>query len=253
MEWIEYKYMINGYDVVARYTKENIDEIFMPLIEKIERLHDEKKRRILVYLAAPPACGKSTLVTFLKELSETMGYHNMQCVGMDGFHYPNDYLDFHFVRGGLLRDVKGCPESFDLEKLTSYIKETKDYDMSWPEYDRSIHNPKEHAIQVSQDIVLIEGNYLLLDEEGWRDLSAYCDLSIYMQAEENVLEKRLIDRKARSTSTREEAVAFYQKSDQKNIRRVLANTKDADVMLRLDEEGIYHLANIDTESNQDGK
>lgn len=240
MEWLNYTFKINGYDVHAQYTKENIQMIFKPLIQQLEKLQSEKKRRILVYLAAPPACGKSTLATFLQELSQEMGFDNLQAVGMDGFHYPNEYLDFHFVRGGLLRDVKGCPESFDLQKLTRYISATRREDMDWPEYDRSIHNPREHAKHISADIVLIEGNYLLLDEVGWKDLKQYCDYAIYIQAREALLENRLIERKAKSTATRAEAEAFYKKSDQKNIQRVLANALDADLELYLDETGVYH-------------
>ena len=240
MEWKEMKYIVNGYEVNARYTKENIETIFKPLIEHIECLQKQKQRRIFVFLAAPPACGKSTLVTSLKQWSEDMGYSNIQYIGMDGFHYPNEYLDFHFVRGGLLRDVKGCPESFDLEKLTFYIKETKTKDLDWPVYDRSIHNPRESAQHIDQDIVLLEGNYLLLKEEGWKDLINACDYSIFLYADEAMLKERLIERKAKSTATREEAEAFYEKSDQKNIHRVLANSMDADITLYLDEYGIYH-------------
>ena len=156
------------------------------------------------------------------------------------FIFPNDYLDFHFVRGGLLRDVKGCPESFDLEKLTSYIKRTREMDLDWPIYDRTIHNPKEGAQRIDQDIVLIEGNYLLLKEEGWKELIQYCDYSIFIHAQEEMLKQRLVDRKTKSCATREEAIAFYEKSDQKNIHRVLMNAMDADKTLFLDEDGIYH-------------
>ena len=87
MEWKEITYIINGYDVTARYTKENIETLFMPLIEHLQQLQKEKQRRILVYFAAPPACGKSTLVTFLTQLSKEMGYFNVQAIGMDGFHF----------------------------------------------------------------------------------------------------------------------------------------------------------------------
>ncbi|MEG0274696.1 MAG: nucleoside/nucleotide kinase family protein [Longicatena sp.] len=240
MEWIEKDYIINGYQVSAKYTKENVETIFQPLITQLVELQQQKQQRILVFFAAPPACGKSTLVSFLCDLAKELGFDNMQYVGMDGFHYPNEYLDFHFIKGKLLREVKGCPESFDLEKLRNYIIETKTKDIDWPEYDRSIHNPKEHAIHIHKDIVLIEGNYLLLEEDGWKELKQYCDYSVYIQANEHVLEKRLIDRKAKSTNTREEAIAFYQKSDQKNIQRVLENTSDADLKLELDALGVYH-------------
>lgn len=238
MEWVRDIFTINGYEVEACYTKENITEIFQPLLEHWEALYAKKKKRILVFIAAPPACGKSTLVAFLEKLAQNMGYDNVQGIGMDGFHYPNEYLDFHFVKGGLLRDVKGCPESFDYAKLKSYIIDSKTKDLAWPIYDRTLHNPKNDAMLVNKDIVLLEGNYLLLDEEPWRDLKQYCDYSIFLYGDEAMLEKRLIERKAKGT-TMEEAIAFYKRSDQKNVQRVLTHRLKADCVLYLDAQGVY--------------
>lgn len=240
MEWIKTTLSINGYDVHAQYTKENVETILMPFIERMQTIYRQKKRRIFVYLVAPPACGKSTLAAYLCLLSKQMGYDNVQCIGMDGFHYPNEYLDYHFVAGGLLRDFKGCPQSFDIKKLTRYIQETKDHDCTWPQYDRSIHNPKEHAVLIDRDIVIIEGNYLLIDMEQWRDLRAYCDLSMFIEADIDLLKKRLLQRKCMGGATLQEAQAFYANSEQKNIHLVVAHTMDADVHLTIDQEGVFH-------------
>ena len=99
--------------------------------------------------------------------------------------------------------------------------DSKTKDLAWPIYDRTLHNPKNDAMLVNKDIVLLEGNYLLLDEAPWRDLKQYCDYSIFLYGDEAMLEKRLIERKAKGT-TMEEAIAFYKRSDQKNVQRVLA-------------------------------
>ncbi len=42
-------------------------------------------------------------------------------------------------------------------------------------YDRLLHNPVEDAINIDGDIIILEGNYLLLDEEGWRDVADFAD------------------------------------------------------------------------------
>ena len=65
---MEYKANINGIDIEVTYSQESIDNIFVPLLHELSKMHDDKKRRILVMLAAPPGAGKSTLVSFLEEL-----------------------------------------------------------------------------------------------------------------------------------------------------------------------------------------
>lgn len=81
---------------------------------------EREKRRLLVFLAAPPAVGKSTLASVLAHLSRVdEQLCEIQDIGLDGFHYPQRYLDSHtMLKDGIripLRDVKGCPETFDIK------------------------------------------------------------------------------------------------------------------------------------------
>jgi pantothenate kinase len=78
---------------------------------------------------------------------------------------------------------------------------------------------------------LIEGNWLLLDEPGWRDLKALSDYSIFIRSNETMLKERLINRKVRGGLTPEAASAFYEKSDRKNIERVMNRQLEADLVL----------------------
>ena len=64
------KTVINGLTIDAVFTDKDIRGIFLPLLEKLYSLKEEKGRRILVMLAGPPGCGKSTLAWFLSYLSE---------------------------------------------------------------------------------------------------------------------------------------------------------------------------------------
>ena len=121
MSRITYPLLINGFTVSANYEQEDIETIFFPLLRKLSDLQKEKKRRILVFLAAPPAVGKSTLASVLAHLSKTdEQLCEIQDIGLDGFHYPQRYLDSHsMIKDGIeipLRDVKGCPETFDIKK-----------------------------------------------------------------------------------------------------------------------------------------
>lgn len=240
MKWNTYTYEVNGYEVQARYTKDNEELIFKPLMETIQQVSKQHDGRIFVFLAAPPACGKSTLVKYLCDVNERLGYDNMQWVGMDGFHYPNAYLSTHEHQGVCLKDIKGCPESFDLPTLKRYIQRTLQEDCCWPVYDRNLHEPRQEAMLIHKKIVLLEGNYLLLHEEGWKDLIKYCAYSIFIATKEDYVADRLIERKAKGNLSLNEAISFYEKSDKKNIQRVLEHQLDANVQLFLDKEGVFH-------------
>ncbi len=243
---MEYNVNINGIDVDAAYSEEAIEEIVRPLLEKMAKKHDSEKRRILVMLAAPPGAGKSTLVSFLEHMAkEIIPTQKVQAVGMDGFHRRQEYSTSHttIVDGKEIPmvDIKGAPITFDLEALKNKIIELKENDVcKWPEYNRMLHNPVEDAIAVDADIVLLEGNYLLLDQDGWRDISEYADYTISMTAEPQMLRKRLIDRKTASGNTREKAEKFVDFSDMANVRICLEHSKKADLELMIDAGGNLH-------------
>ncbi len=138
-------------------------------------------------------------------------------------------------------DIKGAPVTFDLERLTAFVKRAAAGEkMGWPVYDRMLHNPVDDAVTVDGDIVLLEGNYLLLDEEGWRDLHQLADYTISITADTATLRQRLIDRKTASNGlTQEKAAAFVDFSDLYNARLCLEKMLPADLQLRMLASGEY--------------
>ena len=241
----EHHILINGIEVAARYSDRAVDGIFVPLLEKLTGMQRAAGRRILVLLAAPPGAGKSTLASFLERLSrERAGLCPVQAVGMDGFHRRQEYLLSHTTErdGKTIRmvEVKGAPVTFDLEKLLSAVRRVAAGETcGWPVYDRLLHNPVEDALTVDGEIVLLEGNYLLLDEEGWRDLAAYADYTVSVSAGEELLRDRLIDRKIHTGVAEDAAVRFVDYSDMPNVRLCLAKSVPADLRLQLDDSGDY--------------
>lgn len=246
---MEFIRKINGLEVNALYSEESIQNIFLPLLKRLTGMQKELNRRIIVMLAAPPAAGKSTLVSFLQYLSEiTPEVTPVTAIGMDGFHRYQDYLLNHTtIRNGeeiLMVKVKGAPETFDLEALTQRIQRLISDDVCpWPEYSRTIHNPVEGAIQVQGDIVLIEGNYLLLDLPGWKELKQLADYTISIRAKEADLRERLINRKQREGVNPTEAVKFVDNSDLPNARLCIAHTAETDLILNLEKDGTYTSGN----------
>jgi len=240
-QMIEYPVTINGVEVLAQYTRRSVDEIFLPLLDTLSALRREKGRRILVMLAAPPGSGKSTLLSFLESLSQGA----IQVIGMDGFHRRQAYLVSHYTeRDGKqipMVDIKGAPVTFDLELLTAAVKRVAAGETcGWPVYDRMRHNPVEDALRVDGDIVLLEGNYLLLDADGWRELPNYADYTVSIRADEALLRSRLIDRRMKTGVDEAAATRFVDYSDMPNVRLCLEKTLPADCRLWIDADGDYH-------------
>ena len=246
---ITHRVMINGIEVEAHYSRRAAEEIFLPLLRKLTALRQEKGRRILAMLAAPPGAGKTTLLSFLEKLSrEQPDTTPVQVIGMDGFHRRQEYLLSHTAeRDGKqipMVEIKGAPVTFDLEGLTRAVrKAAAGENIGWPVYDRLLHNPVEDAVRVDGDIVLLEGNYLLLDEDGWRELPALADYTVSVSAEESLLRERLIERRIKTGVDREKAVRFVDFSDMPNVRLCLTKSLPADLRLQLDKDGDYRNLN----------
>lgn len=244
---MNYDVVINGIEVKAHYSEESIHKIYIPLLKKCEKLRNEKKGRVLVMLAAPPGAGKSTLLSFLQYLSEnTEGLTPITTIGMDGFHHYQDYLLTHTtVRNGKeisMVKIKGAPITFDLDLLKDRVERVAaGEECGWPIYDRMGHNPVEDAITVKGDIVLLEGNYLLLKEEGWCELKDFADLTVKIDADIEMLRGRLVERKMATGVDEESARAFVEESDLYNARLCIDNSAEADIELRLLYDGEYEV------------
>ena len=236
---------INGIEVAARYSDRAVNGIFVPLLKELTAMQQKAGKRILVMLAAPPGAGKSTLLSFLHRLAEeTDGVVPIQTIGMDGFHRRQEYLLSHDTdRDGKkvrMVEVKGAPETFDLEALSRRVKSLAAGEVTgWPVYDRLLHNPVEDAVWVDGNIVILEGNYLLLDMDGWRDLASSADYTISVRADAEMLRERLIDRRMKTGVARDESIRFVDFSDMPNVKLCLDHSLPADLQLEIDRQGDY--------------
>ena len=95
-EWKKYLFKVNGFEMTAVYNEDTIQKVFLPLLKQLQQLQKEKKERIIVFMAAPPAVGKTTLCEFLEYLSkQDQEFTDIQALGLDGFHYHSDYINSH--------------------------------------------------------------------------------------------------------------------------------------------------------------
>ncbi len=148
--------------------------------------------RFVVAIAGPPGAGKSTWAgRLVDELNRKEP--RAVLVGMDGYHYDNRVL----IERGLL-ERKGAPETFDVEGLLADLRRiaAARVAVAVPVFDRTADLARAAAAVVPADrqIILVEGNYLLLDEPAWRDLAALVDWSVFLAVPNAELENRLVRR-----------------------------------------------------------
>jgi pantothenate kinase len=186
-----------------------------------------KARRFIVAIAGPPAAGKSTLSSGLHDL---LPEGAAEVVPMDGFHYDDVVLD----RRGL-RARKGSPETFDFAGFETLLKRLRagEPDIAIPVFDRGMELSRAAAAIVAADtkFILVEGNYLLLDEEPWSRLAPLFDFSIFVGVPRPELERRLLERWHEHGRSDQDARAWIASNDMPNIERVLARRRSADLVI----------------------
>lgn len=242
--WQDYELTVNGLTQHVRYNRATVDNLFVPLLEKLAGIYRKTNRRTILFPVAPPATGKSTLTLFLEKLSrERDDLIPAQAVGMDGFHYHADYIKSHYVlRGGAklpMSQVKGCPETFDADKLRQKLAALRGAAVTFPIYDRTIHDVVEDAVTVDGQIVLLEGNWLLLNDERWKDMRRFADYTLAIKADLTILKQRLINRKVQGGLSLEAATAFVEQSDSYNVERTLNDSADADEVWQMLDDNDY--------------
>ena len=196
------------------------------LAERARHLADARGGRALVGIAGAPGAGKSTLA---EALVAALG-ERAALVPMDGFHYSQRVL-------GLLgrADRKGAPDTFDAEGLAALLARirTADGPVYAPIFDRSIEEPVAAGtvVPAGADIVVVEGNYLLLDDGPWAPLRGLFDEVWFLRIPPDERMRRLVERHMRFGRTREAAEAWVATVDEPNARLVEASAGRAHLIL----------------------
>lgn len=150
-------------------------------------------KRLIVAIAGPPGAGKSTVSAAICTAINDREANAAVVVPMDGFHLDNAILDARDQR-----KRKGSPPTFDCAGFEVLLKRLRagENDVVIPLFDRKLDLARAGAAVVSGDqrILLVEGNYLLLDQSPWDRLAPLFDLTVFLQVDRIEMENRLVQR-----------------------------------------------------------
>ena len=183
--------------------------------------------RRIIGLTGPPGVGKTTYAVQLAE--ELGGVH----LPMDGFHLADVQLD----RLGL-RDRKGAPETFDawgFAALLARLRARPAEVVYAPAFELGLEQPLAGAIAIapSVDLVVTEGNYLLLERPEWRAVRAELDEVWWLDQDADVRRERLVARHVQFGKTLEQARAWVARVDDVNAELVSTTRAQADRVVDL--------------------
>ncbi|MEM7289063.1 MAG: uridine kinase [Pseudomonadota bacterium] len=205
-------------------------------INRVCNLIDGKTRagkRTVVAIAGPPASGKSTLADCV--VRSLNSRHNgteahAALLPMDGYHLDNRILE---SQGLLAR--KGAPETFDAEGFCHAVHQLAhpQHEGYYPRFDRQLDLAIANAIAISTrvQVVVVEGNYLLLKSNPWRSLRNVFAASVFVCPTLEELQDRLFERWISHGLDSKAAWARASQNDLPNAKHVMEESHPADLHL----------------------
>jgi len=191
----------------------------LTLAQACARLDQFAKRdtRTLLGIIGPPAAGKSTLSLKLQARHPD----DSQIVPMDGYHLANVELARQGRAGR-----KGAPDTFDsygyvalLRRLRTQSAEETVYA---PEFRREIEEPIAGAIPIFSHakLLIAEGNYLALEQGGWRHVAGLLDEIWYVDVDPALRLERLLARHVQFGRSMADAREWIRITDEPNARLI---------------------------------
>lgn len=185
-----------------------------------------RETRKMIAVVGAPGAGKSTISAPLLAGLAKAGAR-AAVIPMDGYHLDDRILG---PRGDLPR--KGAPHTYDVGGFRAMIDRVARGETVYiPVFDRSREIAIAGAEEIGADIdtVVVEGNYLLLQDGDWAGIKDRWDISLFLDVPEAVLERRLMARWRDLGMSEDQARTKVAGNDLINMRTVLDRSAPADI------------------------
>ena len=211
--------------------EDNLPDITIKELENILIKKCKQKKRVILAIAGPPTSGKSTIAKKIFEHFNLKQHDFSSILPMDGFHYD----DTHLISAGL-RDRKGAIETFDFGGFYNTLKRIRDMneqEVAVPVFDREIEIARAGARIVSSNVslIIVEGNYLLIDLYPWSQLRSFFDVKVFLNVPKIIVRERLINRWKHYKIPSDEINKKLEKNDLPNAELIYTRSSGADYLM----------------------
>lgn len=187
--------------------------------------------RLFVAIAGPPGAGKSTVAEALVNQINATEPGTAVLLPMDGYHF-----DDRVLRSLGRLDRKGAPDTFDVDGLRHMmlrLREKTSAAIAVPVFDRDLEIARAGARLIGPEarMIVVEGNYLLLDQEPWRSLVPLFDVTVFLDVPIDVLRERLERRWRKFQISPEEIRRKVEENDLPNGEMVMRESLSPDVII----------------------
>ncbi|KAK3136938.1 hypothetical protein QOZ80_5BG0445370 [Eleusine coracana subsp. coracana] len=232
---IEAKSMDEVYDALAEH--------LLSVMEKIEHVDS----KYIVGVAGPPGAGKSTVASeIVRRVNVLWSQKHAKrtallpieeiaaMLPMDGFHLYRSQLD-------AMEDPKeaharrGAPWTFNPSLLLKCLETLRtEGSVCAPSFDHGVGDPVENDISVKPQhkIVIVEGNYLLLDEDVWSEIRELFDEKWFIDVDIDVSMQRVLKRHIATGKEPDVAAWRISYNDRPNAELIMQSRKNADLVIR---------------------
>lgn len=203
--------------------------------ELVDIYQTNQKPRMVVGMAGPAGAGKSVIAAIFQEIAKQVSLpFRFESVGIDAFHYTNDFLIANMSGGETLKNHKGRFDTYDVDKLvTSLMRFSRGEEVSLPKYSRKIHDPIENTVTIHEQnaVLLVEGLWLLYDQHGWDKVGELLDFSIFVEADKDKVKQGVVGRHMAGGRAPEEALEYYEANEEKNFDFIMQTKSKADKII----------------------